>query len=201
MTDDFHFDTEIIIKLHHQRKTDHGSADPDLLRHRTVPRGRPEIRQGRGAGRVALPADLPQRAARARSSPSTSYTIRSSTRARSSHDYARRFTGANQRRAGHRLRRGLLCRANWRATATASAASTCCPRPASATPWSEYVSMDLNAPAGYAAGQTGGPAVRPRAAAGRAGASAASRGPAGRRQERACARMASWWCPCPTWPT
>ena len=65
MTNDFHFDTEIIVKLHHQAMTDPRGSDPDLLRDRTVQRGRPEVCERRGALRVALPAHLPQRDARA----------------------------------------------------------------------------------------------------------------------------------------
>ena len=33
MTNDFHFDTEIIVKLHHQSMTDPRGSDPDILRH------------------------------------------------------------------------------------------------------------------------------------------------------------------------
>ncbi len=44
MTDDFHFDTEIIIKLHHQHFRIR-SADSDLLRQRNLLRQRPEVRQ------------------------------------------------------------------------------------------------------------------------------------------------------------
>ena len=54
MTNDFHFDTEIIIKLQHQHLPDQGSADPDLLRDRDLLRQRDEVRPRRCQGGLPL---------------------------------------------------------------------------------------------------------------------------------------------------
>ena len=45
MTDDFHFDTEIIIKLQHQRYAIKRGAHPDLLRQRNLLCERDEVRR------------------------------------------------------------------------------------------------------------------------------------------------------------
>ena len=58
-TNDFHFDTEIIIQFLLARHADRGAADPDLLRRRDLPRQRHQVRLGRdegGAGRALAAA-------------------------------------------------------------------------------------------------------------------------------------------------
>ncbi len=49
-TNDFHFDTEIIIQFLLAGSAHQGAADPDLLRRRDLPRERAEIRLGRRQG-------------------------------------------------------------------------------------------------------------------------------------------------------
>ncbi len=52
-SNDFHFDTEIIIQLLNARAAHRRAADPDLLRRRDLPRERDAVRQGRDAGHAA----------------------------------------------------------------------------------------------------------------------------------------------------
>ncbi len=51
-TNDFHFDTEIIVQLMLGGTADQGAADSDLLRRRDLPGQRHEVRLGRDQGRA-----------------------------------------------------------------------------------------------------------------------------------------------------
>ena len=84
-TNDFHFDTEIIIQFDARRHADQGAADSDLLRRRDLSRERPQVRVGRDeggdGGPVAAAGSVlrPPLRLRAARPPRTRTTSRSST--------------------------------------------------------------------------------------------------------------------------
>ena len=65
---DFHFDAEIILQLHEARVQDQGSADPDLLRRRDLPRQRHRLCMELPAQLYPLPVDEDGNILRSRSS-------------------------------------------------------------------------------------------------------------------------------------
>ena len=107
-SNDFHFDTEIIIQLLNAGAAHRRAADPDLLRRRDLPRERDEVRQGRRAG------DAAQRRPPARACSTSAASSRSAEQDNahydlklgypSSHQFALDAVPAGRRGARHRRR-------------------------------------------------------------------------------------------------
>jgi 2-polyprenyl-3-methyl-5-hydroxy-6-metoxy-1,4-benzoquinol methylase len=146
MTNDFHFDTEIIIKLHHQRKTIIEVPIPtyygtELCRVDGLKYAKDVVR---AVWRYQQTCRSIQRAPEF-AEYYVHYPIKHSRR--SSHDYARRFTGANHEVLDIGCGEGFFAAELIREGNRVSGVDAL-PQAGQQAAMERYVSMDLNAPAG-----------------------------------------------------
>ena len=110
-TNDFHFDTEIIIQLDARRHADQGAADSDLLRRRDLSRQRSQVRVGRDQGGdrgpVAAAGPVLRPPLRLRAAVARERALRAEARLREPPHRGARAGSGGSARARSRLRRRL----------------------------------------------------------------------------------------------